>query len=182
MISNDTLTPMQQTAQFYIPPGFSFHRRNLKKLNPQNEKVEVQNININQNLNLKSNSQPNLLNLTRDKNFSFHFDSQQQPVQQNTIQKQQLSLLGIQQRLLFPRITFKKQNSLDIDAINNISSPEKSKKILRALLMPPQNKIQTIASQKNPRSIKSQGRSFLQSRPQLNLLNRIFSSKSQHEL
>ncbi|CAD8210257.1 unnamed protein product [Paramecium pentaurelia] len=181
MISNDTLTPMQQTAQFYIPPGFSFHKRSLKRLNPQNDKDQIQTINnINPTLNIKSNSQPNLLNLTRDKNFSFHFDSQQQPVQQNSIKKQ-LCLLGIQQRLLFPRITFKKQNSLDIDAINTVSSPEKSKKMLRALLMP-QKKMQNIVYQNNHRSTKSQGRSFLQSRPQLNLLNRIFSSKSQHEL
>ncbi|CAD8121916.1 unnamed protein product [Paramecium sonneborni] len=180
MISNDTLTPMQQTAQFYIPPGLSFHRRNLKKLNPQNEKVEMSQIYLNPNFNLKSNSQPNLLNPTRDKNFSFHFEQQEQSVQQNSIKKQQ-SLLGIQQRLLFPRITFKKQNSLDINANNYISSPEKSKKMLIALIMP-QNKIQTISSQKNHRSTRSQCRSFLQSRPQLNLLNRIFSSKSQQEL
>ncbi|CAD8072239.1 unnamed protein product [Paramecium primaurelia] len=181
MISNDTLTPMQQTAQFYIPPGFSFNRRTLKRLNPQNNIVEMQTINKNQNLNMKSNSQPNLLNLTRDKNFSFYFESQQQSVQQNSVKKQ-LSLLGIQQRLLFPIIPFKKQNSLNIDSINSISSPQKSKKILRTLLMPQKKSQNLIISQKEHRSTRSQGRSILQSRPQLNLLNRIFSQKSQHQL
>ncbi|CAK91685.1 unnamed protein product (macronuclear) [Paramecium tetraurelia] len=78
--------------KFYIPPGFSFHKRSRKKLNPKKTKQKYK-----QSQRLKPLYEVKQLakfkHQPRDANYSLYNESQQQPVQQNPVKSHHLCLI-----------------------------------------------------------------------------------------
>ncbi|CAD8060171.1 unnamed protein product [Paramecium sonneborni] len=202
MIMNESLTQleMEKTAQFFNPRKTIMKQKTMKKLQPIvdeqimkefsiptfNRKISQQEIYdfdyiIQQQLQ-KYSSQPNILQNNQNFNNFYLIKSSQQP---NKLQKPLKSLLGVQQRLLFPK---NQSTHLIINEQSKQSTPEKCRRNIRVLLNPfnlerksSENQQNRISSQ-SLRPSKSQGKTFLQRKAQIGVLNRIFSSRSQDQI
>ncbi|CAK82055.1 unnamed protein product (macronuclear) [Paramecium tetraurelia] len=191
---------MEQTAQFFNPGRKILKQRTIKKLQPivdeqmvnefsiptfsrklsQQEIFDFDQI-VQQQL-LKYNSQPNILQINQNFNNLHLLKSSQKS---NKIQTPLKSLLGVQQRLLFPK---NQSTQLLFNEQSKQSTPEKCRRNIRVLLNPfnferksseiQQNK----SSSQSLRPSQSQGRTFLQRKAQVGVLNRIFSSRSQDNI
>ncbi|CAD8152129.1 unnamed protein product [Paramecium pentaurelia] len=198
MIMNDSLPKlkMEKTAQFFNPSKIILKQKTIKKLQPivdeeivkefqiptfskisQEEIIDFNQI-IQQQLQ-KYNSQNNILQINKNFNNLHFLKSSQQSKRNQTPLK---SLLEVQEKLLYPK---SQSTHLTIKEQNKQYSPEKYRRNIRVLLNPfnferkSQEKQQNKSSSQSQRPSKSQGRTFLQRKAQIGVLNRIFSSRSQ---
>ncbi|CAK67338.1 unnamed protein product (macronuclear) [Paramecium tetraurelia] len=202
MILNDSLPQlkMEKTAQFFNPRKTILKQQTLRKLQPivdeqtvkefsvptfskklsQKEIIDFDQI-VQQQLQIY-NSQTNILQINQNFNNLHILKSSQQSKRSQTPLK---SLLEVQERLLLPKY---QSTHLAVNEQSKQSTPEKYRRNIRVLLNPfnferkSQEKQQNRSSSQSLRPSKSQGRTFLQRKAQVGVLNRIFSSRSQEKI
>ncbi|CAD8143527.1 unnamed protein product [Paramecium octaurelia] len=202
MILNDSLPQlkMEKTAQFFNPRKTILKQQTLKKLQPiideqivkefsvptfskklsQQEIIDFDQI-VQQQLQIY-NCQTNILQINQNFNNLHILKSSQQSKRNQTPLK---SLLEVQAKLLLPKC---QSTHLTVNEQSKQSTPEKCRRNIRVLLNPfnferkSQEKQQNRSSSQSLRPSKSQGRTFLQRKAQVGVLNRIFSSRSQEKI
>ncbi|CAD8141240.1 unnamed protein product [Paramecium octaurelia] len=200
MNNSQNLLELEQTAQFFNPGRKILKQRTIKKLQPivdeqmvnefsiptfsrklsQQEIFDFDQI-VQQQL-LKYNSQPNILQINQNFNNLHLLKSSHKS---SKIQTPLKSLLGVQQRLLFPK---NQSTQLLFNEQSKQSTPEKCRRNIKVLLNPFNFERKSSEIQQNKSSSQSlrpslsQGRTFLQRKAQIGVLNRIFSSRSQDNI